>query len=93
MFYLESAKQWWRADNVQPGVRFKPVAVSGSMVDPVIDEERSRFGKRHQQALNRIAKRPDAFLAIASAAPGIATYPGIKWKETHTVVTGPVVRP
>jgi len=23
----------------------------------------------------------------------IATYPGIKWKETHTVVTGQVVKP
>jgi len=93
VFYLDSAQQWWRAENVQPGVRFKPVAVSASMVDPVIDAERSRFAKRHEQALNRVAKRPGAFLAIASAAPGIATYPGIKWKETHTVVTGPVVKP
>jgi len=93
VFYLDSAKQWWRAENVQPGVRFKPVAIASSMVDLVLNQEKSRFGKRHEQALNRIAKRPGAFLAIASAAPGIATYPGIKWKETHTVVTGPVVKP
>lgn len=93
VFYLDSSKQWWRAENVQPGVRFKPVAVASSMVDPVLNQERSRFGKRHEQALNRVAKRPGAFLAIATAAPGIATYSGIKWKETHTVVTGPVVRP
>ena len=24
-------------------------------------------------------------------APGIATNPGIRWKETRTVITGPVV--
>lgn len=93
VFYLDAAQQWWRAENVQPGVRFKPVAIASSMVDPAMNQERSRFGNRHEQALNRIAKRPGAFFAIASAAPGIATYPGIKWKETHTVVTGPVVKP
>jgi hypothetical protein len=93
VFYLDSAKQWWRAENVQPGVRFKPVAISTSMVDPVLNEERSRFGKRHALALGRLVKRPSAFLATTSAAPGIATYSGIKWKETHTVVTGPVVKP
>ena len=93
VFYLDSANQWWRAEKVQPGVRFKPVAVASSMVDPVINVEKSRFANRHRQALDRVAKRPSAFLAIASAAPGIATYPGIKWKETHTVVTGPVVKP
>ncbi|HEY8961001.1 MAG TPA: hypothetical protein VIM57_02280 [Luteolibacter sp.] len=93
VFYLDSAKQWWRAEQIQPGVRFKPVAIATSMVNPVLYAERARFGDRHEQALNRITERPGAFLAIAPAAPGIATYPGIKWKETHTVVTGPVVKP
>ena len=28
---------------------------------------------------------------ITDQAPGIATHPGIRWKETRTIVTGPVL--
>lgn len=93
LFYRDSTDQWWRADNLVPGTRFQPMQVTASDVQTVMTEEKGRFGKHNRSLLDRVDERPNCFVAITTAAPGVDTFKGIKWKETRTIITGPVVMP
>jgi hypothetical protein len=63
------------------------------MVQPLIQKEISGFASRSGKMLLRSWKRPGCYVAVTNQAPGIATHPGIRWKETRTVITGPVLAP
>ena len=93
LFYLDEAKQWHRAEGITAGKRFTLVPVEISMVYPALATEINAFATRNKQFLKTATKRPGHFIAITTQAPGIDTNPGIKWKETRTVITGPVVSP
>jgi hypothetical protein len=93
LFYLDEAKQWHRAEGITAGKRFTLVPVEISMVDPALATEINAFATRNKQFLKTATKRPGHFVAITTQAPGIDTNPGIKWKQTRTVITGPVVSP
>lgn len=93
LFYRDSANQWWRADNLVPGSRFQPTAVNEADVAQRLNDEQDQFGRRHQELFKRVRNRPGCFVAITTAAPGVETFKGIKWKETRTVITGPVMQP
>ena len=53
------------------------------------NREANAFADRNRQFLRTAINRPGHFVAITSQAPGIDTNPGIRWKETRTVITGP----
>jgi hypothetical protein len=93
IFYLDDSKQWHRADGITAGKRFTLTPVDATMALPVLTGETNAFAGRNQQFLKTAAKRPGHFVAITSQAPGIDTNPGIKWKETRTVITGPIISP
>lgn len=93
LFYRDSANQWWRADNVTPGNRFQPTPFSEADFATFIGDEQMHFAKRNQELINRVKNRPGCFVAVTTAAPGVDTFKGIKWKETRTLITGPVVQP
>ena len=90
LFYLNDSGQWFRADGIQTGKKFTPAPVEFSMVDPVLAEEANGFVSRQREMLNTARQRPEHFVAITDAAPGIDTNSGIRWKKTHTVITGPI---
>lgn len=93
LFYLDETKQWHRAEGITAGKRFPLTPVEISMVDPALATEINAFAARNKQFLKTAKDRPGHFIAITTHAPGIDTNPGIKWKETLTVVTGPIVSP
>lgn len=93
VFYRDDSKQWWRAENVGPGSAFEPITVTETIVQAALTIERNRFGNRDQLCLDRVASRTGAFVAFTNDAPAVATNRNIRWKETRTVVTGPVVNP
>jgi hypothetical protein len=93
LFYLDEAKQWHRAEGITAGKRFTLAPVEISMVDPALAREINAFAARNKQFLKTATKRPGHFIALTTQAPGIGTNPGIKWKETRTVITGPLVSP
>lgn len=93
LFYRDSTGQWWRADNVQPGNRFSPTMIAPEMVKTELDREKSQLGARNQRAFVQVRERNNCFIAITEAAPGVETYRNIKWQQTHTILTGPVVNP
>ena len=61
------------------------------MAEPAIAKEATAFTTRNREILQRAKQRPNHFIAVTGQAPGIDTLPGIHWKETRTVITGPVV--
>lgn len=93
LYLLDESSQWLRADDITAGKRFTPVPVEAGIVIPDLNAQAAAFAWRNQQLLKNMIKRPDHFVAITRQAPGIDTNPGIKWKETRTVITGPLVAP
>ncbi|MES2923173.1 MAG: hypothetical protein V4819_16575 [Verrucomicrobiota bacterium] len=93
LYYLDEASQWHRAEGITAGKRFALVPVENSSALSKLIVEADAFANRNKQFLKTAIPRPGHFIAITTHAPGIATNPGIRWKETRTVITGPVVSP
>ncbi len=93
LYYCNNDSQWYRADSIATGKRFKLTPVDLSMVLPVLQQEAGAFTDRYKRMLERTMKRNGYYIAFTNQAPGIPTNPGIRWKETRTVITGPVAAP
>ncbi|MEO7098784.1 MAG: hypothetical protein ABI162_05445 [Luteolibacter sp.] len=91
LFFCDTDGQWYRADGITTGKRFNLVPVDFSMVDPVLTKEIDAFSDRNRKLLKHTYQRPGCYVAITDQAPGVATQTGIRWKETRTVITGPVL--
>jgi hypothetical protein len=90
LFYLDENEQWFRADDISTGKRFQLTEVNDSLIEKELKTTMETYSTRNQKTLERIHRRPGYYIALTDAAPGIATHPGIRWKETQTVITGPV---
>ena len=93
LYYLDKSKQWHRSENITTGKSFILTPVDASMVIPILTEEMNAFAERNRQFLATASNRPGHFIAIATGAAAIDTNPSIHWKETRTIITGPVVLP
>ncbi|RYD24069.1 MAG: hypothetical protein EOP88_01645 [Verrucomicrobiaceae bacterium] len=91
LYYLDSAKQWHRAEDVGTGKPFTLVPLDSSMVLSELGQEAAGFTKRNRDFLERAQERPGHFIAVTAGSPGIDTNPGIRWEETRTIITGPVL--
>jgi hypothetical protein len=91
LYLLDSSNQWHRAESIFTGKPFKVIPADATMVEPSLANEANAFTTRHRKMLERAKNRPGHFIAITSHAPGIGTLPGIRWKETRTVITGPIL--
>ncbi len=91
IYLLDDADQWQRADGIQAGKKFsftpveKPAALSWMMGESVA------FSQRNQALFQSAMNRPGHFVALTTQAPGIDTSPAIRWKETRTIITGPIL--
>jgi hypothetical protein len=91
LYHLDSNGQWHRAEKIVTGKKFTLSPVDPTMVEPALAKEANAFCKRNQEIFNRAYRRKNHFIAITANAPGIDTLPGIRWRETQTVITGPVL--
>lgn len=91
LYYQDEAKQWFRADGITAGKNFTPTPVDFNMALSALTKEAAAFAERNKRMLKNAIQRPGHFVAITNQSPGIETNPSIKWKQTHTVITGPVV--
>ena len=93
LFLRDAQGQWHVAEGLATGERFTVKSLPASVARDRLDKEAAGlFSPRLKAMLNRAITRDDHFVAITSAAPAIATHPGIHWKTTRTVMTGPLVR-
>jgi hypothetical protein len=93
LYFLDAANQWHRAESIATGKPFTLVPIDVTMALPALTAEAKAFSQRNNQFLDLAKNRPGHFVAITSQAPVLGTHPGIRWKETRTVITGPVVTP
>jgi hypothetical protein len=93
LFYLDASKQWHRAETIRTGAPFTLVPVDATFAEPALIQEVNGFTERNRDFLERARKRTGHFVAITSEAKGIATLPGIRWKKTRTIITGPIISP
>ncbi len=91
LYFCDNDGQWYRADTITTGKRFSLVPVDFSMVGPALQKEIHAFTERNEKMLERTSKRRGCYVAVTNQAPGIDTNPGIRWKETRTIITGPVL--
>lgn len=93
IYFLDPSNQWQRASHIEAGKRFSLTPVDATMVDPELEKVAKSFAKRNRDFFRITKDRPGHFIALTDQAPGIETNPAIRWKETRTVITGPVVAP
>lgn len=93
LYQLNASGQWSRATAIQAGKRFRPVVVDPTMAEPELQKLANGFTSRNKRFLKSASKRLDHFVAVTTQAPGIATSPSVRWKQTTTVITGPLVTP
>ncbi len=91
-YFLDDSRQWHRAENISTGKPFTTTPVDATMVEPELAKRANAFTNRNRQMLNRAKNRPGHFIALTSSAPAIDTLPGIRWRDTQTVITGAVMR-
>ncbi len=93
LYFLDASKQWHRAADIETGKPFKAAPIDPTMAEPALAIAVNGFTDRNRGLLNRVKNRPGHFIALTDKAPGIDTLEGIDWKQTETVITGPVVTP
>lgn len=93
LYFLDESNQWHRAESITTGKPFTLTRIDSTMAGPALAKEALAFTNRNRELLNRAAKRPNHFIALTGHAPAIDTHPGIRWKQTRTVITGPVTTP
>jgi hypothetical protein len=93
IYVLDNSGQWHRATAIVAGKQFELTSIESEMALQELNVEAEEFAARNKALLRSSLQRPGHFIAITSHAPGIDTLPGIRWKETRTVITGPIVSP
>ena len=70
-----------------------PVAPFAPQFNGWLKNEKLLFTTRNRARISMTEKRNGHFFATTEDAPGIETLGAINWKETHTLISGPVVTP
>jgi hypothetical protein len=90
LYYLDPSNQWHRAENIATGKPFRTTPVSAEAAMVAFQRQSEAFSERNSRMFNRAIKRPGHFFAITGKAPAVDTHKSIRWKETHTVITGAI---
>lgn len=93
LFYLDPDGKIWTATEVTQGRKTILTPVPEKRFASWSQLELDRFSARNQARLKMTRNRKGHFMATSEEVPGIATLDSLTWKETHTVITGPVLIP
>lgn len=92
LYYMDRSDGYWLVRSLEAGKPATGTAISKTEYTNAVGDEVRRLAGRQQTQLNRVAFRPDHYVAIATEAPAIETFDAISWADTHTILTGPVLR-
>lgn len=92
-FYTDASGGVWVAGDIQPGKVFTCRQADPTEPSAFVTESRNRLSERTRRCFDQLAGRREHYVARTSAAPGVATFGAIDWKNTTTLLTGPVARP
>lgn len=80
----------WTARNLTQGASVTADPIGESSYQDAVRQSTSLASETLGKSIKPLAQRHSHFLARTGAAPGLESYPGIHWRETTTVITGPL---
>ena len=92
IYYKDRSNALWTAGPLGAGKAQDMTPMTEAEWDSALDAQSKLLGARHKAMLITASKRADHFFAVTREAPGIETFKSIRWQETTTLITGPVVR-
>ncbi len=92
LYYADRSNGFWLVRDLEAGKAATGTQISEAEYKSAVSDESRRLARRQREQLNRVSKRTDHYVAIATEAPAIETFDAINWKETRTILTGPVLR-
>lgn len=93
-FYLRGSDgKYWKAEQIAAGKNFLCSECTQSEYETFVTQTTQLLGRTQQLQLQRLSQRPGHYIAITQEAPMLDTYPSVKWKESHTILTGRVQSP
>lgn len=92
IYYADPSGGFWLASDLKPGTNTACTPINVGEYNTAINDQASKLGSRHQYFLRDAASRKDHYVAIATEAPAIETFDSINWKNSTTILTGPVLR-
>ncbi len=93
LWFTDESGGVWVAENIQPGKSFTCRQAATGDFDAFVTDERNKLSERPRKSFSALSTRRSHFIAITTAAPGIDTFKAIDWKETRTILTGPIFAP
>lgn len=93
MLFTDANGRYWMADNIRTGQSFTCRELSPEDALQFLRDTKDLFSSRNEKTVEQLSTRPEHFVALTTSAPGVETFRSIRWKETTTVLTGPVAKP
>ncbi|MBB5350088.1 hypothetical protein HNR46_000309 [Haloferula luteola] len=90
--FVDADGHCWLVENLEAGRPVHAHSISVETNQQRLKNLMNQFTQTHAGILKRAGKRSDHFVAITQQAPAIETFSSIRWNQTTTVLTGPVVR-
>ena len=92
LIYTDENGQTWQAANIAAGDSIK--LTPSNPVDDIklIHQNHTNMTAKLRNKLDALSKRKNHFVAFTHDAPAINTLDSIKWTQTESVITGPVVK-
>lgn len=92
LIYIDDTDQTWIASDISAGdsVTLNPSNPADSV--KLIHTNYVNMSDKLQRQINSLRKRKNHFIAITDDAPGIDTLDSVKWTQTTSIITGPVVK-
>ncbi|MCH7225676.1 hypothetical protein [Haloferula sp. A504] len=92
LYYADRSNGYWMVRDLEAGKATTGTPISEAEYRSAVGDESRRLARRQREQLNRVSKRADHYVAVATEAPAIETFDAINWVDTRTILTGPVLR-
>ncbi len=88
LYYKNSENKLFTAKNIKPGAKVALTPMTETKLKKT--DIQKKFSASRSRQISRVINTPNSFVAFTKDAPGIETYSGIEWTDTHTIITGPL---
>lgn len=92
LIYIDNSGQAWKASKIAAGDSVKLTPSNSVEAIKLIHDNHDKMSPKLQEKLDVLSKRKNHFIAITDQAPAISTLDSVKWTNTQSIITGPVVK-
>ena len=92
LFYIDDSGSTWQASNIAAGDSPKFSLSNPADTVKIIHEYNENMSHKLKKKLTTLQHRKGHFIALTNNAPAIETLASIKWTNTTSIITGPVIK-